>query len=205
MKYYLILLLAALQSFAQTVDMEKDTIQMNEIVVQKKGKKLKLKTRSLRGPCYSPENFKEVTEVVTLVENVPKGYLETVSFYFNGQPRSGKASDPSQQTQLEVVLYEAADNNIPGARIATDPLVITVNSKTGRIRTDISGSAIKSTGKLFVGLREVERNTENNYFIDCLCNGHDKYITMARAEEDAEWARRWVCAAMKADVSVVAE
>jgi|GEM_PF-6561399 len=204
-KYFLFLmLLGSISATAQNfIDMEKDTIQMQEVIVSKKGKKLKMKTIRLMGPCYSPEPFKDADEIVTLVENVPAGVLESVAFYFNGV--FDTKEELRSRASFGVLIYTVDADGNPAKRIAYDKKALIMDEKAkGKITINIGGLDLPSHDKLFIGLvKESGPDMIEDLFFDCLCNGHDKYKTLARTSEVAPWERRWVCAGMRVDVSVV--
>lgn len=204
MKYFLfaLLLWSAAATAQNFVDMEKDTIYMEEVVVSK-GKKLKMKTLSLTGPCYSPEPFKDADEIVTLVENIPTGSLESVTFYFNGVFEDKKTF--SEQSTFGVLIYTVDENGQPGQRIAYDTKALIMDEKAkGKININITGLDLKSQNRLFIGLiKEFGPEEIDDLYFDCMCSGHDKFLTLARTSASAPWERRWVCAGMRVDVRVV--
>ncbi|MCW4468180.1 hypothetical protein OGH69_04310 [Flavobacterium sp. MFBS3-15] len=204
MKYFLFLFIfwgvpATAQNF---VNMEKDTIYMEEVVVSK-GKKLKMKTLRLTGPCYSPEPFKDAGEIVTLAEGIPAGSLESVTFYFNGIFDNKK--EHSERATFGVLIYTVDENGQPGRRIAYDSKALIMDEKAkGKISINIAGLDLKSESKLFIGLiKESGPEEIDDLYFDCMCSGHDKFMTLARTSESAPWERRWVCAGMRVDVRVV--
>ncbi len=205
MKYFLFLFIlwsasATAQNF---INMEKDTIQMEEVVVSS-GKKLKMKTLRLTGPCYSPEPFKDADEILTLVEGIPAGSLESVSFYFNGIFEDKKLSE---QSTFGVLIYTVDKDGQPGQRIAYDKKALVMDEKAkGRITINIIGLDLRSQSKLFIGLvKESGPEVIDDLYFDCICNGHDKFLTLARTSEAAPWERRWVCAGMRVDLRVVVD
>lgn len=204
MKYFLFtLLLCSVAATAQNfVDMEKDTLHMEEVVVSK-GKKLKMKTLRLTGPCYSPEPFDNAEEILTLVEDIPAGSLESVTFYFDGVYTSRKKR--KEQSSFGVLIYTVDENGQPGQRIAYDKKALIMDEKSkGGVRINIAGLDLRSEKKLFIGLvKESGPEVIKNLYFDCMCSGHDKFMTLARTSETAPWERRWVCAGMRIDVRVV--
>ncbi len=201
---YIFLLLLLFVQAMLSQDLEKDTIQMKELVVAKKGKKVKIKTLQLEGPCYYPENMHDAEEIITLVENLPQGTLESVSFYFNELYSKREQSEKFRDNRFDLVFYSADADNLPGNPIAHEPITITVSRTfTGLMTVDVSGLVLDSPGKLFVGLKRLTSpESDNEFVIDCICNGLDKYVTMVRKNASSPWERRWQCAAIRAEVSV---
>lgn len=202
MKYYSLLLFFLTVSLsAQVVNMEKDTLQIEEVII--KSKKQKVKTYRMQAPCYHPENMKGVSEVITLFDKLPEGYIKSVSFYFNQQYTPGEEKQYADQ-QFELALYNVGEDNKVGERITHEPKMIYLSRmKSGRFTIDLSDLDIPNMSRLYAGIKRVGGVTSKSEFsVDCLCNGQDKYVTMAR-DEDGGWIRRWECAALKLDVSIV--
>lgn len=197
-------LLLCMQAVFAQEDLEKDTIQVSEVLVSKKGKKVKLKTLQLDGPCYYPENMHNAEEIITLVDKLPQGILESVGFYFNDLYSKKEQSEKFRDSRFELVFYTADENNMPVSRIVHEPLNITVpRTFSGLMNIDVSGLVLDSPGKLFVGMKRLTpAETDNEFVIDCVCSGLDKYVTMVRKDASSAWERRWQCAALKAMVSV---
>lgn len=202
----LLLLLLVLPAFAQVTGPENDTIQMKEVEIVKKGKKLKLKTRELDGPCYYAENMQNAEEIITLVSDLPGGLLESVTFYFNDVYTSRKQTEKFKDTEFELVLYNTKPDGTPGDPIAHDPLTIKVSRTfSGRLTADLSMLAVETPEKLFIGLRRKTVPVDKDeFFIDCICSGIE-YVTMVRKNAASPWERRWQCAALRAEVNVAVQ
>lgn len=204
MKYMMLLLLVISVSAFGQVDMEKDTIQLNELVITKYSKSYKLKSESLRGPCYSSDNLNDAAEVLTLVDKLPEGEINLVRFYFNEMFEAYKRSPENfQDKDFELLLYTVGDDNMPAKPLVTGTMILRLQKyHAGGVEINISALNIKNPKKLFVGLKLLGKREKNDFVIDCLCNGHDKYLTLFRTPGSTLWERRWACAALKVDMSV---
>jgi hypothetical protein len=205
MKYLLpIMLLLSFAAPAQVPDMEKDTIHINEVVITHYSKKFKLKDYSLRGPCYSSDNLNDASEIITLLEKLPEGELNTINFYFNEMFEAYKRHPENLQARdFELLIYKVNADNTPGERLLHETMLLHLDKDhMGGVEVNISGLGIKNSSKLFVGLKLLGKRTKNDFMIDCLCSGHDKYMTLYRTDAASPWSRRWACAALKVDVNV---
>ncbi|KAF2515777.1 hypothetical protein E0W68_12545 [Flavobacterium salilacus subsp. salilacus] len=207
MKYFIVVLFLLLNktAFSQVFNMEKDTIQMEEVFLKKELTKYRLKTIKLKGQCYYAEDMWDTYEIVTLLEDLPEGYFESISFTFNGLYTSYKEQlEKFKATELELVVYEVNDNNTAGDRIVHETKLIHIGKEyIGKVDVDVSGLNIRTQNRLFVGVRRVSGNgVKNEFSISCLCNGQDKYITLTRINETSAWKRRWECAALQVAVSI---
>ncbi len=207
MKYFIavLFLIKSISAFPQVFNMEKDTIQMEEVILKKEHTKYRLKTIKLKGPCYYAEDMGNTFEIITLIEDIPDGYLEAVSFNFNGLYSSYKEQlEKFKETELELVVYEVKEDNTPGDRVVHDLKAIHIGKEyIGKVDVDVSALNIKSQKRLFIGVRRVSSSgLKDEFSISCLCNGQDKYITLTRPDETSGWKRRWECAALQVAVSV---
>ncbi|AXG74112.1 hypothetical protein DVK85_07600 [Flavobacterium arcticum] len=207
MKYFIVVLFLVMtsMSFSQVFNMEKDTIQMAEVVLKKEHTKYRIKTIKLKGACYYAEDMRNTFEIITLLENLPDGYLESISFNFNGLYSSYKDQlEHFKETELEFVVYEVNEGGTPGDKIVHDAMPIHIGKEyIGKVVINVSGLNIKSQKQLFIGVRRISGSGNKNEFsISCLCNGQDKYVTLSRADATSGWKRRWECAALKVDVSI---
>lgn len=204
MKYIMwLFLIITTVAFGQ-VDMERDTIKLNELVMTKYNKSYKFKTESLRGPCYSSDNLNDASEIITLVDKLPEGEIKMVRFYFNEMFEAYKRSPENfHDRDFELLLYTVGDDNLPGKRLVNETMILRLEKQhAGGVEINISALNIKNLKKLFVGLKLLGKREKNDFVIDCLCNGHDKYLTLFRAQGATQWDRRWACAALKVDVSI---
>lgn len=203
MRFVILLLLVYLPAAAQ-INISKDTLHLEEVVVGGKSK-VKIRTEKLRGPCYAAENMADASEIVTLVDGLKSGYLNSVSFHFNEMYFSKKMKpDTFRDTDFELVIYKVNADNTPGDKLIDDVMIVTLKKEhKGSITLYLAGLDIQSPGKIFIGLKRLGyKTTQNEFYIDCLCNGHDKYFTMVRKNAIEPWIRNWVCAALKIDVAV---
>lgn len=202
-----LIFLVCTQVLAQ-INISKDTLHLEEVVIGNDRPKIKIRTEKLRGPCYAAENMADASEIVTLVDGLKSGYLNSVSFHFNEMYFSKKVKpDTFRDTDFELVIYNVNPDNTPGEKLIDDVMVATVKKEhKGSITLYLAGLDIQSPGKIFIGLKRLgQRSAQNEFYIDCLCNGHDKYFTMVRKNSSEQWIRNWVCAALKVDVSVASK
>lgn len=190
-------------SFGQ-VDIEKDTIKLNELVMTKYNKSYKFKVESLRGPCYSSDNLNDAAEIITLVDKLPEGEIKMVRFYFNEMFEAYKRSPENfHDRDFELLLYTVGADNLPDKRLVNETMILRLEKQhAGGVEINISSLNIKNPKKLFVGIKLLGKRAKNDFMVDCLCSGHDKYLTLFRIPGGTQWDRRWACAALKVDVSV---
>jgi hypothetical protein len=178
MKYLYFLLLFCSTLIAQEINIAKDTLQMREVVIKEDFSKFRDAKVKIRGECMNPESLITYTEIVTLVENLPQGYLESISFFFNQRHYMSYTSDSKkfEDTEFEVVLYNVNDDNTPGERIMRDEKYIKVmKDHTGKAEVHFLEFNIKNQKKMFVGLRRTSSGNrpKREFYIDCVCNSQN--------------------------------
>ena len=205
MKHLYFFLLFYAGAFSQEVNIAKDTIEMREVVISEDFSKFKSSKVKIKGNCLYPETMTNVSEVVTLVEKLPMGYLESVTFYFNEMHYNAYKGDSKKfkSTEFEVVLYAVNPDNTVGARIMKDEkYILIMKEHMGATKVHFLEFNIKNQKKLFIGLRRSLPSGEKDFYIDCVCE-NPKNITLGRSEEKPEWQPRLNCPAMKMEVNVL--
>lgn len=201
MKNVLLMLFTCMCGYSQ-ISIEKDTLQLTEIAVRAAEKTKILK---LEGPCSYPENMDEATEIITLVEKLPQGKFNSITFYFNKVDTATYKSSSKyfKDADFEVVLYDVNDRGEPGILSSVEHKILAVDkNRSGRVTVSLLAFDIDTHKKMFIGLRRVSDGGSKEFFVDCLCGGQDKYFTYARSGKSSPWERRWSCAALRVDVSV---
>lgn len=206
MRSLLFFLFFCTMAFAQEVNIAKDTIQMKEVIIKEDFSKFKDATVKIKGNCRHPETMSAAPEIVTLVENLPTGYLESVTFNFNEMHYESYRSDRKkfEDTEFEVVLYKVNPDNTPGERIMRDEKYIKIMKvHTGEARVHFLEFNIKDQRKLFIGLRSTAGiRPKREFYIDCICDSN-KHLTYSRLEPSSGWNKYTACAAIKMEVNVL--
>jgi hypothetical protein len=191
MKYFVLLLFAFTYSYSQ-LNLEKDTLHLEEAVVT--NAKLSGRTKSIRYTafCSHHETLTYHQEFVTLIDKLPAGILQSVYFKFNGWSEKDKHTNYKyKDTDIEIVFYEADEDNVPEKRIAHSPVIVTVPGDfRGRMKIDLSKYKILSPGKIFVGIKRITKNIGKNqeFAVAGICfDEKDRYTSYYRKENDDRW------------------
>lgn len=205
MKYLFFILFFYTAVFAQEVNIAKDTIQMDELVIKEDFSKFKGAKVKIKGKCLHPETMKDAFEIITLVENLPLGYLESVTFYFNEMHYTSFLRDQKdfKDTEFEVVLYKVNPDNTPGERIMKDEKYIKIMKEhVGEATVHFLEFNIQNQPGLFIGLRRTAETPSNReFYIDCICETA-KHTTFSRSAEKP-WSKYTACPAIKMEVNVL--
>jgi hypothetical protein len=206
MKYLYIFLFACTSVVSQEIDIAKDTIKMKEVVIKEDFRKFKESKVKLKGECMDAETMNGISEIITLVENMPDGYLESVTLYLNEAHYATYRKDRKkfEDTEFEVVLYKVNPDNTPGAPVMADEKYIKVMKEhTGEVVVHFLEFNIKAPRKMFVGLRRSDGVPPGReFYIDCLCD-HGKYTSLSRTSESAPWVARSTCGGLRLEANVL--
>lgn len=206
MKYIYIFFLICTTAFSQEINIAKDTIQMREVVVSENFRNFKSSKVKIKGNCRNPETMDTVTEIVTLVDKLPLGYLESVTFYFNEMYYMSYKRDHKdfEDTEFEVVLYKVNADNTPGERIMRDEkYILIMKEHAGEAKVHFLDFNIKNVPKMFIGLRRTSpKPASRKFYIDCVCNT-GSHVTYSKTTDALTWNRYSQCPAIKMAVNVL--
>lgn len=191
MKYLLLLALLLTAGIGFSQDMEKDTIQLQEIFVGSTlPKKYKTVKTKFSGLCSFFGNVHYGYERINLVTDLPEGYIRSVAFNFNSTFLFDEDEYKFSDTDLQLVFYEVSPSGEPGNRIG-QPVTFTVKGDhKGKMEIPVPYPMVKNPGKIFVGLRRVKRHEPGivGVKVNCLCKG-EGYISYQYNPELKKWVK----------------
>lgn len=171
-------------------DLTKDTIQLENISINKK--KLKIKSRIIASNCTHHEQLWDNSSIITLMNDLPVGYLHSVTFIFNN-PYDSKTAD-FKDAEVELLFFAVNDDNTPGDRIPYPKKTVFVSKDfSGKMEINLKDLNVKSDGRLFVGLKNLTKNTayKTEFEVDLACflegEGKRKYISYQKRNESSPW------------------
>jgi len=185
MKFLLLLLLACTTGYSQ-IDLEKDTLLLDEVTVLQKNK-FRVKKIKYRSSCTFLESFTSSTEVVTLVDELSEGYLRSIKFNFNNYISSHDDLYKLEDTELELVLYEVNSDSTPGKAYSQFIRKFIVKKEDkGPMEIDLSAYKIYYPGKLFIGLRALDKSDHKarKIEVDGICNANDQYLSYFKTDSN---------------------
>ncbi|MFP5438732.1 MAG: hypothetical protein ACLGH8_13180 [Bacteroidia bacterium] len=184
-----ILLFQAGIGFSQ--NLEKDTIQLQEIFVgNTPPKKSKIVKTKFSGFCSFFGDVYYGYERINLVTDLPEGYIRSVEFNFNSTFLLDKDEYKFRDTDLQLLFYEVSASGEPGNRIG-QPVSFTVKGDhKGKLEIPVPYPMVKNPGKIFVGLRRVKRHEPGiiGVKVNCLCKG-EGYISYQYNPELKKWVK----------------
>ncbi|MFP5438733.1 MAG: hypothetical protein ACLGH8_13185 [Bacteroidia bacterium] len=184
-----ILLLTAGIGFSQ--NLERDTLQLPEVRISnaKAAKAKEMKFR-FKGGCRYLYCLTYDTELVTLVNTLPEGYLKSVTLSFNHGASSDEVRYDFVDTRLQLTFYEMDAHGKPGKELAK-PIDVTVKgNENGRREILLPPFTIFNPGTMFVGLRRVTPAPPSNirdFEVDGVCPDVHRYTSFRRNGNNAPW------------------
>lgn len=195
MKYILFTLLFFVAFYADAQIIDKDTIQLHNIVIS--NKKPKIKKIKIKSPaCLSHENLLYTSQVITLIDKLPSGYLHSVTFNFNNFMESDVFFDLEkypiikEDTNLEVLFYDVNLNGTPGKPLAYNKSFIVKKDFEGEMTIDLRLLYIKTNGKFFIGLKRYVQPPGyfRSFEVDFCCHT-TKYTSYIRKTDNDSWVK----------------
>ncbi len=185
----LLFVILFIASPAAAQDMEKDTIQLKEIVVGKKVRKPKLTSYKFRrGSCTHHEYLNWSAEYASMAYDMPKGRLKTLRFNFN-EPFESKDAVYYKDTQIELNFYTVGPDGIPGDRIASKAFTVP-GSHRGKMDIDVSDLAVINENGIYIALHRLTKNAvaeENEFEVTHTCNKNKDHKVMRRHPLTGLW------------------
>lgn len=161
-------------------DISKDTVELHEVLIDKKIRKPKIKKikigRHRESNYISNALYFDEDSVFYLTDSLPFGHIQqislfflTTSFKFDPELERYK-NDSAKKTQFEVTLYEVCDNYSVGKQVNNEPIPIVLEGGKHntvvlqKIELDLSSYNFKAN-RFFISLKKITDTTcEDCYF-----------------------------------------
>jgi len=181
-----ILIFFNLSASAQNIDMEKDTIQMKGVEVnKKKGRQVSYKFN--RGICTYFESLSPDREMATMAYDLPVGIVKKLRFEFN-HASSRDRKGIFKETEIEVNFYEVNNDGNPGDKIASK-IILVPASHSGKMDIDVSELGVRNEKGIYIALHRIRKEGAkgNDFEVDCSCKENKKYKTMTYSPKRGTW------------------
>lgn len=187
-------LIIVCNSFAQ--NLEKDTIQLQEVAISNK----KLKTKSMRysSSCTHHEHFDFNSEIATLVNTLPAGYLQSIQIDVNNI--FYKTTIAFKDVEMEFLFYEVNADGSPGKQLPARYKFTIPGNYTGKMVVDVSGLSVYNPGQCYISLKRITPllpNNERDSEIHFVCGDNKKYTAYRQRYDLPGWSKAQHCQALK--------
>ncbi|MES2486656.1 MAG: hypothetical protein V4581_12015 [Bacteroidota bacterium] len=154
-----IFLLAGFKLLAQNV--AADSIYLS--APNTKAPKVKTATVKTKGEELASHGFSAIAAHVSLIKDIPKGELQTLTFYFNSgliNLNKKEFNVEYKDTTLALVIYEVGHDGKPGKAITDGALYFTVTKEhRGALELDLSTLNLPTQLQLFIGMAATDDHT----------------------------------------------
>ena len=139
-------------------------IYLKEVIVEqskKYNKKVSIKTKGKKNSTFSVQAS---STFVSKIEDLPKGKISSVKFYFNNR----KNTD-FYRNNFRLKIFKVNSDNKPGSEILEKDIRFSVNADhKGEIELDLSELDLLNLNEIFLGLELLNQNNELGFSLDCV-------------------------------------
>ncbi|WP_162927058.1 hypothetical protein [Flavobacterium psychrotrophum] len=197
MKKLLVSTLMLLTCFCFGQNLEKDTIKLQEVAISNK----KLKTKSIRysTSCTHHEHFDYNSEIATLVNALPAGYLQSIQIDVNNI--FYKTSITFKDVEMEFLFYEVNADGSPGKQLPARHKFTISGNQNGKMIVDVSGLSVYNPGQVYISLKRITPPVLTEYTRDSeihfVCGDKKKYRAYRQRYNQPGWSEAKHCQALK--------
>ncbi len=163
------LLLSALKMFSQEVPKD-SIIYLQEVVISKNKSKAKIVKIKTEGRTVDGLGMQKLPGQISLIKNIPTGYLSYVTFNFNsGFINLHKKSSGVvyKNTELSLVIYTVNKDGAPGDRLNDTEIRFIVGEKhRGDLKLDLQPLHLQSRDQLFIGIESLSSEEGNSMVLE---------------------------------------
>ena len=183
----LFVLLYGLTTLSQEVPKD-SIIYLHEVVISK-SVKAKIKKIKTTGSTISSTGIQRLEQHVSLVKDLPAGYINSVTFYFNSGMVNLFKKDLDikyEDTDLALVLYSVKKDGSPGAKITENEIRFTVKKDhKGAITLNVAPLNLHTLPQMFIGIVGNSYNDANSIVLKMQEN--PDAVTYFKAKNSNEW------------------
>lgn len=149
----------------------------------------KIQKVKTKGEELAAHSFTDVTTQVSLLNDIPAGTLQSITFYFNSGliNMSKKAfAIEYKDTDFTLAIYEVNPDGTPGKSLTEGEVQFTVKANhKGALLIDVSALNIPSQPQLFIGMASVNEHTTNDVVLKVRAD--KKAVSYVKTKGSAEW------------------
>ena len=158
---------------------------MDEVIINANNNSFSnIKTILTKGKQNISFSMRNKGIIISLVENIPQGNINTLSFYFNNNKKRAY-----KDVEFRLIIYSVDINNMPLKEVFNDDFrFIVKNIDKGKISLDLRKLNLKNYDKLFIGLELLKNSDHQDFLIDC--NSVKNNNTFIKMEGMENWLKK---------------
>lgn len=197
---YLLFFFFSLNSYSQI----KDTIQLEEVKVFFKSKKVKhIKTKgkssSLTGNL--------IKSIISKIDEIPPGKLASIKFFFNSSELFFIKDDSKTEykdVELGLLIYNTNDDGTPGELLTDKIIRFTLHSNhSGSIELDLKPLYLHTSQTMFFGIELLNKQIGKDFKIMTNCNEENPKLLYLKTWKNDDWHFSNIPCGMKMDIGII--
>lgn len=183
--FFIIFLFTFSITFSQSSSKNDSIIYLDEVIVNANNTNFSnIKTILTKGKQNISFSMRNKGIIISLVENIPQGNINTLSFYFNNNKKR-----TYKDVEFRLIIYSVDINNMPEKEVFNDDFrFIVKNIDKGKISLDLRKLNLKNYDKLFIGLELLKNRDSQDFLIDC--NSVKNNNTFIKMEGMENWLKK---------------
>lgn len=179
MKQFLLFALLLSGCFCFSQNLEKDTIQLHELVLSNVSSNLDVKKIKIKSNSIQRNEMYFTPSIVTYI-NTLHGKLKSVSLYFNerGFYDKKEREQKFKSRDFEILIFKVNEDGGPGEPYVFQPVIFSVaKNHVGEFVLDLSPLALEISGPVFIGLKRLfESSEDKNFMLTCVTGEKDLHL-----------------------------
>lgn len=181
------ILLSSVKIYSQQT-VKDSVIYLEEVVVTQKAKKHKIIKVKTNGTTVSGTGMQKLPEQVSLLKNIPEGYLSYITFEFNSgiiNLFKKETGIEYKDTELSLAIYAVAEDGTPAEKLTETEVRFVVKAEhRGTIKLDLKPLNIPSQPQLFFGIKSLSKEEGKSMVLKLQQNKDAISYTMGK---DGKW------------------
>lgn len=191
-------------------DMAKDTIQLQEVVVNSLVPPETRTYSTTTDNCKTNERPAGMVQLLTRLHDLPRGKLYAVTLYVNEEWVAPEHRTKLKDTPLQLLVFDVDANGIPGNLLVQKDVEVAADySGKYRIVINDAGITVPKSRNLYIGFELNSEVSRDDFYVTSAClfnetipEAQDKYATYFRTATDGTWQKSEAISAIIMDVAV---
>lgn len=191
-------------------DMAKDTIQLQEVVVNSLVPPETRTYSTVTDNCKTNERPAGMAQLLTRLPDLPRGKLYAVTLYVNEDWVAPERRAKLKDIPLQLLVFDADANGLPGNLLVQKNVEVAADySGKYRVVVDDASIAIPKSRNLYIGFGLAPEVSKDDFYVTSAClfnettpEAQDRYVSYFRTAPDGVWQKSEAISAIIMDVAV---
>lgn len=191
-------------------DMARDTIQLQEVVVNSFAAPETRNYSTTTDNCKTNERPADMTQLLTRLGDLPRGKLYAVTLYVNEDWVTPERRAKLKDTPLQLLVFDVDANGLPGNLLVQKDVEVAADySGKYRIVINDANIAVPKYRNLYIGFGLNPGVSKEDFYVTSAClfnestpDAQENHVTYFRTETGGEWQKSEAISAIVMDVAV---